>query len=109
MNEYNQTQKERQRILDKITPTPQGQHTPTPWKVSQTGKFVMHSRSGTLLNVCEASKEDAAFIVRAVNSHEELFRVLKSMHAHYQGQDMVYGKHPYACGACEAMARAEGE
>ena len=53
-------------------------HTPGPWKVSQTGKFVMHSRPGTVLNVCEASEADAAHIVRCVNSHEELLTALKS-------------------------------
>jgi hypothetical protein len=54
-----------------------GEHTPTPWKVSQTGKFVMHSRPGTLINVCEASEEDAAFIVKAVNAYEEVLQLAR--------------------------------
>lgn len=41
-----------------LKPTPAVSHTPTPWKVSQTGKFVMHSRPGTVLNVCEACAID---------------------------------------------------
>lgn len=57
------------------TPTP----TPTPWKVSQTGKFVVHSRPGTILTVCEASVEDAALIVRAVNAHKELVESMKAI------------------------------
>lgn len=86
---------------------PNTQHTPTPWKVSQTGKFVMHSRPGTILNVCEASEEDAAFIVRAVNEYqsnrdeiERLKKIIKEGKQYWEG---------FTDGETEALAAAGKE
>lgn len=107
---------------------PQGvnasEHTPTPWKVSQTGKFVMHSRPGTVLNVCEASESDAAYIVRAVNeydsdktkiqklehSHEDLVGALLNIKANLSGTDYLQARIADSLRRIdEAIAQVEGK
>lgn len=68
-------------------------HTPTPWTVGMYGASAdfraidIHAAvckpDGALLATCgpfdEESKADAAFIVRAVNSHEALLDALKAV------------------------------
>lgn len=53
----------------------EAEHTPTPWKAwsETTGGYGMYIRSANGDIVARGLiREDAAFIVRAVNSHEEL-------------------------------------
>lgn len=58
------------------------QHTPTPWTVSLAdGKAIGQTDSGDEL-VYANSREDAAFIVRAVNAHEELVAALRACEAY---------------------------
>lgn len=61
-----------------------GKHTPgpfmmTPWKIDtgiKSEDYAIRNTSGLTVAVC-GYKEHAAFIVRAVNSHEELLEALK--------------------------------
>ncbi len=66
-------------------------HTPTPWKIG-SNDWLSHSccfdaavvgyREGSCVSVVEAhSVADAAFIVRAVNSHEVLVKALEKIAA----------------------------
>ncbi len=54
------------------------EHTPTPWSFANDEIYARNSR---IIHVCVRDdmqdKNDAEFIVRAVNSHEELMSVLK--------------------------------
>src|SRR5271157_3455432 len=62
---------------------PEVQHTPTPWKVSvhvDGCNFTSYMINEVELAGAESDEEaeaNAAFIVRAVNAHEELLRVAK--------------------------------
>lgn len=67
------------------TPTPQGQHTPTPWTTENLNPFILGPDEKA---VCQMTwgkrpmaeeKANAAFIVRAVNAHEELLEALKTV------------------------------
>lgn len=56
------------------------QHTPTPWHVWSQG-LETKVRSGVDLNIASthgiSSKDNAAFIVRACNAHDELVAALR--------------------------------
>lgn len=78
------------------------QHTPTPWSVDALG-YLRGPDSENILEV----KENAAFIVRAVNSHEELVQLLRRIrefdrHTPLLGTDMVQDIE-------RAIAKAEGK
>lgn len=65
------------------------QHTPTPWKVAESGTWIGGTdnvnsfKAGFLQEIAELrdhhgrGRANAAFIVRAVNAHEELLVILK--------------------------------
>lgn len=61
-------------------------HTPTPWAVAE-GRYFPNSptpvygpgRLSEATKVCGATPEDAALIVRAVNSHDDLVAAMHSM------------------------------
>ena len=58
--------------------TPESLHTPTPWYESGTGNhqgLIIEERTGRNVSVTY-DKADAAFIVRAVNSHDALMAAL---------------------------------
>lgn len=55
------------------------QHTPTPWKIEESyvgARYMVRSAHGDETAMTRY-REDAAFIVRAVNCHEELVEALK--------------------------------
>jgi hypothetical protein len=61
------------------------QHTPTPWKIAKYGHVITEGMTG-LDSVCtsglgmshsEEAKANTVFIVKAVNSHEELLEACK--------------------------------
>ncbi len=68
-------------------------HTPTPWSVDGIGTNIIGPKEDRryIAETCtlmddnghthndDHSKEDAAYIVRAVNSHEELLQALKDL------------------------------
>lgn len=64
-------------------------HTPTPWEVHKDDEVYVTDKQGrVILNQVPAfngrtAEDQAAFIVRAVNSHEELIQAVKMMHAEY--------------------------
>jgi hypothetical protein len=57
----------------------QTQHTPTPWKIDTSRPNATVVRGSNELLVAECVPEDAAFIVRAVNSHEAVIGHLESI------------------------------
>ncbi len=58
------------------------QHTPLPWRVGDAGRTVFgppnENPSPKMIAPICCNKEDTAFIVRAVNAHEELLKNCKS-------------------------------
>lgn len=77
-------------------------HTPLPWYLSSDGRGII--RNGK--RFAEAyTKEDAAFIARAVNSHEELLEALKSCHV----DCVTCEKSRLPCPYQQAVTRAEGK
>jgi hypothetical protein len=86
------------------------EHTPTPWHIEQArdGHFMIHETEGksgvheiSLAHVKE--ERNAAFIVRAVNAHEELLATLRTAKGlmNVQGMDLGFIN--------EAIAKAEGQ
>lgn len=68
----------------KPTQPTQPTHTPTPWTIqeyreSTTGRFIIGTNTTELAYT--AMRQDAAFIVRAVNAHEELLAACKEFMA----------------------------
>lgn len=86
-------------------------HTPTPWVLegnSINGKdfegcIAMASGKSAHQNLI-----NAAYIVRAVNSHEELLRAAKAMHDEFLSHSRGSVAHE-DCWWCAAIARAEGK
>ncbi len=60
-------------------------HTPVPWRVAPDEPMIVETIAGkeiadcSLRNASFPSVENAAFIVRAVNAHEELVKALQGM------------------------------
>ena len=88
-------------IAEQTAPSVSGaSHTPTPWNLGYTGRCILREIPGmcdgedgyavaitsahSLLTPSEA-KANAAFIVRAVNSHDALVRALEEMIEVYWG------------------------
>ena len=75
------------------------QHTPTPWKVE--GPFLERSIFGEkdlvtrLVGTDPTQASNAAYIVRAVNAHEELVETLKGVKAWLESKAIVE-RHPEA-------------
>lgn len=64
-----------------LEPTHPPTHTPTPW--AKSGRLIVSQKNGFQIADCDCREglEDevnAAFIVRTVNSHDELLREVKS-------------------------------
>src|SRR5579859_6252556 len=57
------------------------QHTPTPWKQthSSLNGFYIGNEIDSDLVIVQSSREDAAFIVRAVNAHDDLLLALEDV------------------------------
>jgi len=100
----------------KVTP-----HTPTPWHTTagpiNDDRGIETNRGHRIAWLSKA--EDAAFIVKAVNSYEslrnsqdELVTMLKEEHEGYINEQ--YGEKSFKhkekpCDVCEAIAKAEGK
>jgi hypothetical protein len=63
-------------------------HTPTPWM--RNGAGISTESSSASLCVCAGveGQENAAFIVRAVNSHQELMEALKNVRLELESETM---------------------
>ena len=63
-----------------------GQRTPGPWSYTGTSDWATVFRSGTNEHICgiisKEKKANAAFIVRACNSHDALVSALQSLFEH---------------------------
>lgn len=97
-------------------------HTPIPWKHSKEGLYLIDANDKTILRqiaLCGKTpkddirlenerKENAAFIVRAVNSHEELISASQSL---LNALDADNPENATICGAkavlSDAIAKAE--
>lgn len=57
------------------------QHTPTPWKLQgPKGMSIVTEDGRWVAGLDSSSPEDRAYIVRAINAHDELIRNLKQSH-----------------------------
>lgn len=87
-------------------------HTPTPLEVFRGCSPSRIVTAYGLTNYLQSEyvgdkekKELGDFIVRAVNSHEELLEALKNEHDNNQ---VATGYHEENCEVCELIAKAEG-
>jgi hypothetical protein len=86
------------------------QHTPTPWEPHEDWNKTVEIFGGDppdkFKNVTDnLSWEDAAFIVRAVNAHEELLDACKYvLHRLESGKEIVAGKLIHAIAKAEAQS-----
>lgn len=82
-------------------------HTPTPWTIKG---YEIVNKDGWIASVNQDKPEDAAYIVRAVNCHEELIRLLYVCRGFTQA--LTQGNHEGANilhkEITEAIAKAEG-
>lgn len=68
-------------------------HTPTPWHVGMNPGPIVYGQKGEQIANCrdmltnDECKENAAFIVRAVNAHDEMLAALKQMRKWALGED----------------------
>lgn len=99
-------------------------HTPTPWKLGPTGDTVDDANGLELLRMYEADgreeptalpyRANAAFIVRACNSHEELLSALKRAREALKANEEItgtwelYQASPEMKAIHAAIAKAEG-
>lgn len=91
-------------------------HTPTPWEVSRTHSADWIVAAGELIAICEETNEqktsaiaNAAFIVRAVNSHEDLLGALKLANEKLIQLKVTNTGWPELNKVWEAIAQAEGK
>lgn len=89
----------------------EAKHTPTPWYASDildndcfgivtADNEIIIGTSGNIRR-----EADVRFIVRAVNSHEELLATLKQEHS-----KVIHTKEfPPTCGTCQTIAKAKGK
>lgn len=89
-------------------------HTPTPWRVGDAGHTVFgpkidpypyESIAPTIIASNIRNSDNAAFIVRAVNFHQGLVDIIKSMHNQFKLHDGILSD----CDICIYIARAEGK
>lgn len=97
----------------KMKTEPKMTHTPTPWEIAHyeggllEGLNFIRSADGeeicSINDASEKAKANAAYIVRAVNAHEEMLLVLKEL------QRTIDKDHFYADRINEAIAKATGD
>lgn len=75
-------------------------HTPTPWKVGSDSSI--YGDEGHYFVATTQKRSDAEFIVRAVNSHDDLLQALISEH---EGAGIACSED---CSTCAIIAKAEG-
>ncbi len=69
-------------------------HTPTPWNLNPKAVLVIESEGITVASCGNANvirdqwEANAAFIVRAVNAHDELLRVVKALESWVDANNM---------------------
>lgn len=93
------------------TPTKQAQHTPVPWHINEHSETSING-AGILVASCggysnnardpmelhNELKANAAFIVRACNSHDDLLAFVKAVEAALDGKRNRFGKlESYTC------------
>ena len=81
------------RLKRKLSNAAQPMHTPTPWRVGDAGHTIFGPPNGKPSPETVATMKDrdnAALIVRAVNSHEALVEAIKEAH-HYILDDAMDG------------------
>lgn len=88
-------------------------HTPTPWSIIDSDGPYSTIRSPEDVRICASSTENAAFIVRAVNSHDELLEAAKRL---LEFINTDFRVHTYEGSSMEAIvnltraiAKAEGK
>jgi hypothetical protein len=86
-------------------------HTPGPYAYDETWALI-HGKDGAELAACHSNKADAAFIVRACNSHYELLAALEALQAACLGaslpRNMMIHLTEARATARAAIAKAKG-
>lgn len=101
---------------NEVSPT----HTPTPWRQSEINPmYVLDDARGEIIAECQPhyvdkkSKENAAFIVRAVNAHDELLAALKKIREMVQqcnaSNAVAVQEYLRSGNGAKAIAKAEGK
>lgn len=89
------------------------QHTPTPWdqRPQNNGQAQIYGVDGKTIAITYYNDMDAAFIVRAVNSHETMLRALKDVSKAYQDmfEAMPVAFQTFANIVDEAISQAEAK
>ncbi len=99
---------------------PKNGHTPKPWKANEGkgyfGLNITDNKNNTICDLFDSSETkevclaNAAFIVKACNSHEELLDSLKKLVLFVEGlQAGDYKNYARVEGARQAISKAEGE
>lgn len=87
------------------------EHTPTPWHLDEN-LFIMSDKEGrsihSVIDDVAISKNDAEFIVRAVNNHEALLQSLKYEHDQIHDSE-VQDETNLKCVTCNAIWNAQAE
>ena len=81
------------------------EHYPTPWFIDEDengDRIIVDSLEGGLIIARQPNEANAAFIVRAVNSHEELLEAMKNC-LEYDNKEIIKDT------LREAISRAEGD
>ncbi len=94
-------------LPSRMTPKPAA-HTPTPWTIDARGSVTSEDKQNVIMIQPSFALDfnDAAFIVRAVNSHEEMLSVLKEIKKIIHLQDF-YSE--FLSVVDKAIAKAEGK
>ncbi len=88
-------------------------HTPTPWKISNINGLQIELPGEEIKGSVRvySSYEDADFIVRAVNAHDEMYRILLALTSEFEATPNKYEARiamDIIKNAREAIAKAEG-
>ena len=82
-------------------------HTKTPWEAIKTCVYFPNLAGGFDIGDCPHPEANAAFIVKAVNSHEMLVEQLRVLHDLVIVADLLPTNHPDMLGTRKALAQVE--
>lgn len=73
-----------------MKPTPRPLHTPLPWAIGGRANLIEGADGSYVINSDGFTPEDAAFIVRAVNAHDDLLEACKAfVRPHYTSNKKI--------------------
>lgn len=85
-------------------------HTPTPWHVEDQDIMSGEIEIALVSAYNTNRKANAAYIVKCVNAHEELVRLVRKADNYIRNQERAIPEdHGNDCQYCRALAQAEGK